>query len=163
MKEEQRLFLVQSRSAYAIYWLLRADTSVHHCHPLHYLQMATELLAKASAWKNSKPKKSHKALVAFLRNLSSNSKAQTQLGFEGYNDNWKQQIRKLVRIAEELERLAPNLSDGPNPEYPWPAEAPTNAPVEYDFPIWKELTETAPGRKLSKFLDRLFEKAEGYL
>ena len=76
MKEQQRLFLAQATSAYAVYKLLIDNTSIHHCHALHYLQMATELLGKANAWKHGPIGKSHKALVGFLRSLSSNSKAQ---------------------------------------------------------------------------------------
>ena len=34
MKEEQRLFLVQAKSAYVVYRLLNADKSLHHCHAL---------------------------------------------------------------------------------------------------------------------------------
>ena len=113
MKEEQRLFLVQAKSAYAVYELLSTDPSLPHCHSLHYLQMATELLAKANAWRNSQIGKSHKALVPFLRSLSSNTKAQKQLGYEGQNENWKHTLRKIAPMAESLQKLAP----------PWPMMA----------------------------------------
>jgi hypothetical protein len=107
MNEEQRLFLVQAKSSYAVYKLLTTDPSLHHCHALHYLQMATELLGKANAWKNGPVGKSHKALVSFLCSLSSNSRAQKQLGYEGKNANWTQTIRKIIPIAERLQNLAP--------------------------------------------------------
>jgi hypothetical protein len=141
MTEQQRLFLVQARSAHAVFRLLKTCPSVHHCHALHYLQMATELLGKAYAWERGAIGRSHKALVGFLRNLSSNVKAQEKLGFKGKNRNWTHTIRKVVPIAESLQRMAPALAqNGPNPEYPWPPDAPTTAPVEYTFPIWEELT-----------------------
>ena len=164
MKEEQRLFLVQAKSAYAVYRLLNDDKSLHHCHALHYLQMATELLGKANAWKSGPIGKSHKALVSFLRSLSSNTKAQKQLGYEGQNDNWTNTIRKITPIAENLQKMAPALaSDGPNPEYPWPSDAPTATPVEYAFPIWEDLTEKPYGRKLISFIHYLFDTAEEYM
>ncbi len=164
MKEEQRLYLVQAKSAYTVYRLLNADNSLHHCHALHYLQMATELLGKASAWKNGPTRKSHKALVSFLRSLSANTKAQRQLGYEGQNENWTHTIRKITPIAESLQKMAPALAnDGPNPEYPWPSDAPTATPVEYAFPIWEELTETSYGRMLISLVHYLFGAAEEYM
>jgi hypothetical protein len=164
MREEQRLFLVQAKSAYAVYRLLNADKSLHHCHALHYLQMATELLGKANAWKHGSIGKSHKALVSFLRSLSTNTKAQKQLGYEGQNDNWTHTIRKITPMAESLQKMAPALADnGPNPEYPWPPHAPTDTPVEFAFPIWVELTETAYGRTLMLLIQHLFAGAEEYM
>ncbi len=164
MKDEQRLFLVQARSAYAVYRVLNADKSLHHCHALHYLQMATELLGKANAWRSGPIRKSHKALVSFLRGLSSNAKAQRQLGYEGRSENWTHTIRKIAPIAESLQQLAPALAnDGPNPEYPWPRDAPTAAPAEYSFPIWEELTETVYGRKLIAIISGLFAAADEYM
>jgi hypothetical protein len=164
MKEVQRLFLVQAKSAYRVYGFLAADKSLHHCHSLHYLQMATELLGKANAWKSGPIKKSHKALVSFLHSLSANPKAQKQLRYEGQDQNWQHTIRKILPIAESLQKMAPALATGgPNPEYPWPPEAPTNTPVEYAFPIWEELTETSYGRMLIAFIRILFGVAEEYM
>lgn len=164
MREEQRLFLVQARSAYAVYRLLNADRSLHHSHALHYLQMATELLGKANAWRGGAVSKSHRALVGFLRSLSSNTKAQKRLGYDGQNENWTHTIRKITPIAESLQSMAPALAnDGPNPEYPWPADAPTATPVEFAFPIWAELTETSYGRTMITILHHLFAEAEEYL
>lgn len=164
MNEPQRLFLIQARSAYAVFRVISADESLHHCHALHYLQMATELLGKASAWKSGAVGKSHKALVGFLRSLSSNPKAQKQLGFQGHNENWTHTIRKIIPLAENLQKLAPALSnDGPNPEYPWPADMPVNAPTEFDFPIWAELTETAYGRRLLAVIQGLFNVADEFI
>ena len=164
MKEEQRLFLVQAKSAYAVYKLLNSDESLPHCHALHYFQMATELLGKASAWKSGPIGKSHKALVSFLRSLASNTKAQKQLGYQGRNENWTNTIRKIIPIAEHLQRMAPALANnGPNPEYPWPSDAPTDSPVEYAFPIWKDLTEKSYGRRLVALIHKLFAVADEYM
>lgn len=164
MRREQRLFLVQAKSAYAVFTVLTADQTLHHCHALHYLQMATELLAKANAWRGGPVGRSHKAFVTFLRGLSSNTKAQQRLGYGGQNENWAHTIRKIIPIAEHLQKMAPALAeDGPNPEYPWPPDAPTTAPAEYTFPIWEELTGTSYGRKLVTLIRNLFAAAEEYM
>lgn len=164
MREEQRLFLVQAKSAFAVYKLLNDNKSLHHRHALHYLQMATELLGKANAWKHGPVSRSHRALVPFLRSLSSNRRAQRQLGYDGQNENWTHTIRKIIPIAEGLENIAPALAnDGPNPEYPWPPHAPLSAPVEYAFPIWEQLTETSYGRSLLALIQYLFATAELYM
>lgn len=102
--------------------------------------------------------------MSFLRSLSSNTKAQRQLGYEGQNENWAHTIRKIVPVAERLQKMAPALAnDGPNPEYPWPADGPTATPVEYRFPIWEELTETSYGRKLILFINGLLAMGEEYM
>src|SRR5437763_13170908 len=100
MTEYQRLFLVQARTDFAVFELLRRHPELPACHALHYLQMATELLGKAHAWKHGPPAKTHRAIVSFLRNLSTNRRAQKQLGFEGKNKNWEHLIRKSVPLAE---------------------------------------------------------------
>ena len=164
MNSEQELFLKQARSAYDVFLMLKASTSIHHCHALHYLQMASELLGKAHAWRNGPISKSHKAIVPFLRSLSTNSKVQDLFGFHDQNASWKQAIRKFIDLAQILQNLAPTLAvDGPNPEYPWPPDRPTNAPVLYSFPLWAELLDTIPGRKFLEFVDKLFRFADSFL
>ncbi len=51
MNEHQRLFLVQARSGFAVFELLRKQPAVASGHPLHYLQIATEMFGKVHAWK----------------------------------------------------------------------------------------------------------------
>ena len=156
MKEEQRLFLVHAKSVFSVYRLLNADKSLHRCHALHYLQMATELLGKAYLWKHGPPANTHRAFVSFLKSLAKNRKAQKQLGFEGRNENWEHLIRKSVPLAECIEDLAPALAlDAPNPEYPWEQNGNVLVPVDYPF-------EHLPGRrcpqmrKVLSFLDKCF-------
>jgi hypothetical protein len=162
--EHQRLFLVQARTDYLVFDLLRKQPTLPACHSLHYLQMATELFGKAWDWKNGPVKTSHRALVRFLRSLTTVNKAQHQLGYEGKNENWKHRIRKSISIAERVENLAPALAlDGPNPEYPWPRADPVEAPAEHTFDIWQDLQETAEGRQFLELLGSLFAKAEMFL
>jgi len=164
MTEYQRLFFVQARTDFKVFESFRKDTGVPPCHALHYLQMATELLGKARAWKHGRPGNTHRAFVGFLRSLSTNRQAQKQMGYEGQNESWTHLIRKSIPLAETVEELAPALcNDGPNPEYPWPSDAPVVAPVEYAFDIWRELQETAAGRQFLSLVGRLFAVAEAFL
>jgi hypothetical protein len=48
-----------------------------------------------------------------------------------------------------LQNIAPaEAQNGPNPEYPWPHEAPIHYPAGHGFSLWKELENTGRGRKL---------------
>jgi hypothetical protein len=86
------------------------------------------------------------------------------LGFEGRNENWEHLIRKSVPLAEHIEDLAPALAlDAPNPEYPWPRNAPQVAPAEHTFRIWQDLQETVAGRRFLNVVGRLFAAAEAFL
>jgi hypothetical protein len=165
MNAQQELFLVQARTVFSVFSIFRTDGSLPHCHALHYLQMATELLGKAHAWgKGPQKKLTHRALVKFLKVLASNTKAQSQLNYKGKNEQWTQMLRKWKALAERIEDLAPDLAgDDPNPEYPWPPANPTETPARYEFPIWKELTDTADGRAFLKFFSALLDSAESYL
>lgn len=97
MTEFQRLFCVQARTDFVVFSLLRDQAELPACHALHYLQMATELLGKAHAWKHGPCVSTHRAFVGFLRSLSTNRKAQKQLGYEGQNESWRHLIRKASR------------------------------------------------------------------
>jgi hypothetical protein len=164
MTEYQRLFLVQAREDFRVFEMFRKDPRFPRCHALHYLQMATELLGKAHAWRSGPRATTHRAFVGFLRSLSTNRHAQNQLGFEGRNENWEHSIRKSVPLAERVEDLAPALSpDVPNPEYPWPRIAPLNAPALHTFAVWRDLQETAAGHQFLNLIGRLFAAAAAFL
>ena len=164
MTGPQELFLIQARAVFEVFTLFKEDNALPRCHALHHLQMATELLGKAYAWRNGRPKLTHNALVKFLKVLSANTKAQSHLGYKGKNEQWEHLLRKGRVLAEQIEDLAPALArDNPNPEYPWPPDNPTETPARYDFPIWMELTETPHGRAFLQFISVLIAAAETYL
>lgn len=163
MTEQQRLFLVQVRTDFALFKVLCAKPELPACHALHYLQMSTELLGKAHRWRHGRPANTHRAFVGFLRSLSTNRKAQKQMGYDRRNQ-WEHLIRKSAPLAEHIEDLAPSLAlDGPNPEYPWPRDEPLFAPAEHTFDVWQELQETAAGRQFLNMVGRLFVTAESFL
>ena len=164
MTEHQRLFLVQARTDFTVFEVFWKDPGLPACHALHYLQMATEMLGKAHAWRSGPCTNTHRAFAGFLRSLSTNREAQKQLGFEGKNENWAHLIRRNVPLAERVEDLAPALAaDGANPEYPWPRAAPQVAPAEHDFAIWQQLQGTVVGRQFLKLAGRIFAAADAFL
>lgn len=153
MNSYQRLWWQQARSDHACFELLCSE-GVSQCHCLHYLQMATEKLAKAYFWSSGQPPRSHAAFRQFVKFLADQHHRPRDreriagiFAFRRFVDfqNW---MRAVSPIVHALERLAPSLAgNGPNPEYPWPAGAPEFAPVNHDFAAWRLLT--APrGREL---------------
>ena len=101
-----------------------------------------------------------------VSNRSNAHSSRWPVNFSGQNANWRNLLRKSIPLASVIERLAPALAgDGPNAEYPWPRfpNNPIDAPVEFPFPLWAELTETAHGRQFLKLLADLFSVAEAYL
>ena len=102
------------------------------CHSLHYLQMATEKLAKA--YFTALPKR-HFGLMKLLTALPTNARAVTPLGFGGLADldAW---ATSVASVGDAVEKLAPACAGvGPNPEYPWPPGAETTAPVDHTFQV----------------------------
>lgn len=158
MNDPQRLWWEQVVADHAELGRLRKAHGAP-CHQLHYLQMVTEKLAKAYLWRSgTAPPKSHVSFVNLLKALLSRRKSDAVriphlLGF-GTAAQFEAWARAVLPLAYELERLAPSLArDGPNPEYPWPYEAPRFSPASFQFPIWTVLTETAHGRRLLRVID----------
>ena len=156
MNSYQELWWQQAKSDHHAFVLLRGR-GIAQCHSLHYLQMATEKIAKAYFWRSgSPPPRRHAGFVQFLRFLGhirqkDRERIANLFSFNRFTDfrNW---IRAVLPIAYALERLAPDLAgDGPNPEYPWPHAAPHAAPATYDFPVWALLT-SGRGRDLMKVI-----------
>jgi len=104
--EHQRLFLAQARADFVVFRLLQARAELPACHALHYLQMATELLGKAHAWRRAPQPMTHVAFVPFLRSLT---EQQIGLAVEQRNDFALANLRvreELLRLAAERKLLA---------------------------------------------------------
>jgi hypothetical protein len=121
--------------------------------------MATEKLSKAYLWRSGHaPPKSHTGFVRFLRALLDRraelDRIAPVLGFHRREDldTW---VRSVQLLAYSLQNVAPaEASNGPNPEYPWPYEAPAHCPIDHTFALWEQLTNTGRGRKLIVFIER---------
>ena len=134
------------------------------CHELHYLQMASEKLAKAALLRSGTPldrvAKSHQAFARFLRVASRNSSLQQRLGFKAHQ--LQAYIHEVLPIADQIERLAPQLArGGPNAEYPWEtSRKQVIAPVSHGFSIMHDLGQSQ-GRKLLRLVSIILCEFEG--
>jgi hypothetical protein len=155
VNRQQAAFYRQSSSDWRLFEELRNRSRREACHELHYLQMATEKLAKAFLWgTRTPPRQTHVSLVQFLRRIGTSRRVRDALEF-GRQEQLAAWVRGVLPLAYLIERLAPDLAgDGPNPEYPWPPDLPETAPVDYDFPAVLEL-ETARGRQFVELIGRL--------
>lgn len=166
MNSYQDLWWQQAQSDHQVFLLVRRQ-GMAECHCLHYLQMATEKIAKAYFWRSgAPPPRSHAGFVQFLRFLGQvrgddRERIADLFAFRRFTDfqNW---IRTVLPIAYDLERLTPDLAhDGPNPEYPWPHAAPVLAPACYDFQAWTSLTR-GQRRELMRVVRIAIEKFNEY-
>jgi hypothetical protein len=137
--EWSRAYAKQSRSDFAIYRLLAARGDVVACHPLHYLQMACEKIAKAYRFRDTatvdeRLTTEHVAFSQFI--MSFLSSAAIKQRYRG-RDEQLRQIRKTARVlAREIERLAPAVDRETSPsnaEYPWEQGGRVITPCEFDF------------------------------
>ncbi len=128
------------------------------CHSLHYFQMATEKLGKAYLWRTgTAPAANHVGFAQLMQGLGQVKGADERrrianlFGFGRYKE-FRSWIRLVMPIVHEVHKLAPACAnDGPNPEYPWPHQQPTDTPAEYSFEIWQTLTKGS-GRSLIIFV-----------
>ena len=167
MNDAQRLWWQQAQSDRALFVHLRRS-GAHECHLLHYLQMATEKLGKAYFWRSKKPPpKSHVGFVRFLKALLDRPTAELRwiaksLGFDRPEDLEKW-VSNIQQLAYALQNIAPaEAGNGPNPEYPWPHEAPAHFPAGHKFDLWAQLLNTGQGRKLLEIIDRAIIRFDAY-
>ena len=129
-------FFEQARCDYAQYRVLNASKG-STCHQLHFLQMATEKLAKAflCAPSNTPPAKTHYAIVQVLNASKGRPEFRKALGYEGNYHAYCAYIDSLLEIAEGVEKLAPvGANTKVNPEYPWKDDdGEVQCPARYAF------------------------------
>ncbi len=109
------------------------------CHRLHYLQMATEKLAKGFFCESSgraPARKTHFAFTRFLHYSKRRKGLHDRLGYERNRAAYAAYIDSLMAVAEKIENLAPvgGSFDKFNTEYPWKdADGVVRCPARYDF------------------------------
>jgi len=127
-------FLAQARSDYATFSILLAHSrdSVPECHPLHYLQMATEKLAKAF-FARSGARSVDRSHAAFSFLAAELARRHDVLRAIGYRDPAKTAVflNRATPLFGRLETLCPSEANrqardrglewdqGENAEYPW--------------------------------------------
>lgn len=130
-------FLKQSRSDYETLRHL-SDQRVPLCHRLHYLQMASEKLAKACLCRpgGGHPGTTHHVQERMLRVLKGRPDVRRCLGYGEDCLAYCRYIDSLLPVARAVENLAPVGGDctTANPEYPWqPSPGQVICPTEYGF------------------------------
>lgn len=137
--EWARGFHRQARSDWALMQRLRETDGVARCHPWHYLQMASEKIAKAYRLliPNADEEELRSRHVGFERFIASVIESPAFAQRFRVRASQLQFIRRRLRaIAREIEGLAPAVDRGANPEnveYPWAVGDRVIAPCEYDF------------------------------
>ncbi|MCX7045861.1 MAG: hypothetical protein NTX50_10315 [Candidatus Sumerlaeota bacterium] len=126
----RKAYLTQAISDYRMYqWLSGAEnrSRVELCHRLHYLQMATEKLAKGlkiDLKGKALPKFIHNAFLEFIqKHARRNRELQRACHQEKSNQAFAGLLEEFAPLVEWIENLAPKGSDygkySINPEYPW--------------------------------------------
>jgi hypothetical protein len=152
-------FFLQARSENEIRKLLNR-AKAEYAHQLHYLQMASEKLAKAYATTPGSlepPTLTHTGLVRLLRLLKSMPRIRRELGYV-HTEAFRAFIDSLIPVAARIERLAPSLASihEPNPEYPWQDRQTQEifVPAAFNFPDFKP---TSPLMlKFERLLEAMF-------
>lgn len=150
-------FLTQAWSDFLVFREMNSSDQPK-CHALHYLQMATEKLAKGFLCKKSgrPPKMTHYSLVNFLNASRSQADWRVALGY-GHNPKaYGYYIDSLLQIARQIERLVPEggVIDKVNPEYPWRNDSgEVDCPCKHDF----SHLDRSDLANLRKLIHRLFQ------
>lgn len=158
-------FLQQACSDYAIFKLLSRSADTPECHRLHYLQMATEKLAKyhACLGTTGQPKKTHSALVSLLRQIPNIPQMRQAMGYSRNPSGFTTYIKSLLPVATLIADLAPFGGDLQrlNAEYPWEdGKGTLLCPHTYTYPEFRNVPQYL---KFLKLIDRLFRDAESKL
>ena len=149
-------FLRQAQSDHAVFRLLNRERQPF-CQQLHYLQMATEKLAKGFLCPvdgSVRPQPVHRAFTRFMRATKSWPEFRRACGMNARQ--FAAYIRSLWGLASRIESLAPvGGMDRPNPEYPWQQGGRVVSPLEHEFPGLD--FQDHKMRKLLDFIGRCIE------
>ena len=174
---EHEAFLRQARSDFAVFEMLMAQDREHvpACHPLHYLQMATEKLAKAAAIASGmreSDKYSHVAFSLLPRQLSRRDVAR-RLGWNNFK-TYQAFLRRAAPTFHAIEELNPSVGpsrpgggsqSGPNVEYPWnvhdrAGNVSWQVPAEHHFHLMDQLQRSGVAVQVLTFVTSLLDRFE---
>lgn len=117
---------------------LKDSENTPDCHWIHYLQMATEKLARGylAPVGGGKPKETHTGFVRFIQKAASRDRRLCSC-LKLQKQDFPPYLRGLVPLADDVQNMAPALArDAPNPEYPWPdPKKGVQVPCEYTFSL----------------------------
>lgn len=129
-------YLLQARSDYDLYQRMERLGDVPLCHRLHYLQMATEKLAKGflTPAGDTPHEYTHKAFPRLVREASAMPRVRARLGKTGQYAAYRRFLQSVEPLAEVLQNLSPEGDDHPNPEYTWrDGTGQVRSPLLYPF------------------------------
>ncbi len=155
----------QASSDWALFKELQGRDDVPTCHAYHYLQMATEKLAKAYRFRDTTTDletllTSHVGFPRFLNTFLLSPQMREE--YAGRHQQLESIRRDCHRLARAVEQLAPAVDRGAKPqntEYPWAVGERVLAPIDHNFP-YLSLLRGARGRLFLKFIDRAFAEYE---
>ena len=172
---EHEALLRQARSDFQVFELLqdRHRNEVPECHPLHYLQMVTEKLAKAAFIALGAPvgdRHSHIAFSLVPQHLCRRDVARA-LGWEDFR-RYQAFLRWAAPLFREIDELHPGVGpqhpgggpqEGPNVEYPWrtpgaAGDALWKAPADHTFGLLEKLRRDPNGAALLQFVRTLLDR-----
>jgi hypothetical protein len=158
-------YFAQASADWAMFREVRLRADVPASYALHYLQMATEKLAKAYRFRNTTASAetlltSHVGFDAFMRAF-----LQSQQVHRMYNSRTAQlaAIRRgcgqLARLVEQLAPAVGGVARPENAEYPWAQGEEVIVPVQYSFPSL-DLRRHPHARAFLSFIQLAFEDYE---
>jgi hypothetical protein len=129
----------QASSDWMLFMELLARADVPACHALHFLQMATEKLAKAYRFRDTATDEGslltkHVGFQKFLNSFLLSPQMRDE--FAGHHAQLAAIRKGLAPIAQAVERLAPAVARQGSPdnaEYPWEVGESVVAPVDHTF------------------------------
>lgn len=170
---ERDAFLAQAISDYRTFRLLLrfSRAEVPECHPLHYLQMSAEKVAKAAMIALGR-KGEGLTHVAFskLPTIIARSDVARRLGYRN-GKSFRQFLKKAAPIFREIDELSPAIgtrsaalasSQQPNVEYPWQARDRDQkmvwyAPATSHWSLIRRL-ESGEGAEVLRFIETLIRR-----
>ena len=126
-------YLTQAKSDYAMPLKLNREEALL-CHRLHYLQMATEKLAKGFLTPSGGARypRTHNAFADFVKIADRRPDLRVASHFTK-RSQFAAYIASLLETAKKVESLSPDGEDHSNPEYPWEEKGVIMLPTEYPF------------------------------
>ena len=167
-------YLDQATSDFGVFRLLtdQSRQQVPECHPLHYLQMATEKLAKAAYLALEMEDFDFYSHVAFstLRHHLSRRDIARSLGYKDFR-TYQAFLRRTAPLHRRVDELHPGVGpqradggarEGPNVEYPWRGRRADESmdwqvPAEHDFGLLRTLRD-GDGHQMLLFVQRLLDR-----
>ena len=159
-------YYAQASADWDMFRELRLRDDVPVCYALHYLQMATEKLAKAYRFRDTTTAAeslltSHVGFGSFLTSFLHSQRIHQ--AFRNRSAQLSVVRRGCGQLARLVEQLAPAVGGTARPEnaeYPWADGADVAAPVHYSFPSL-DLRQNPHARVFLNFVQASFEEYAG--